>query len=229
MVDAIAHKENVFTKTDARIKVVLTVILISAVIGLSGLQVPLAVAALALSALLLVRTPAGLLLGRIMPPLAFGLIVVGLSVFYHGGHEMFALHIAGYTLVGYQEGLYFGLTILARIAASISVLLFLSVTTPVYELGNALRWLKVPAVIVEILLLTYRYIFVLWDEGTRIREAQTMRLGYPAWRNMAGWKRAVKSTSTLMGMVFIRAYDRAERTFSAMQVRAFDGSIGGPK
>lgn len=228
-VDAIAQKNNIFTRVDARIKVILCILALGAVIGASSISLPLAVLALALMAVLLVKTPSGVIIGRIAPPLALGMIVFGLMVFFRGSHQLFAVQIAHFKLVGYQEGAVLGAAFLARVAACVSVVLFLSVTTPVHELGNALISFRAPRVLVEILLLTYRYIFVLWDEGIRIREAQTLRLGYPAWHSISGWKRAFKSTSTLMGMIFIRAYDRAERTFSAMQVRAYNGHSGGTK
>jgi len=227
MVDALVQKDNLFTRMDARMKVVFCLLSLTAVIGLPGIKLPLTVLALMLAAMSMIKTPARLILGRMLPPLAFGLVVFCFMLFTQGGHQLFAFNIAGWQLAGYREGFDLGLTLLARIAGSISILLFLSVTTPVHELGYALIWLRMPRVIVEILLLTYRYLFVLWEEGTRIRQAQALRLGYPEWRNINGWKLAVKSTCALMGMVFIRSYDRAESTFSAMQVRAYNGNIAG--
>ena len=229
MVDAIAQRDNMFTRVDARVKVILCIAALAAVIGASGITLPLVVLALALTAVLLVKTPAGVIVGRLTPPLVLGVVVFCLMVFFRGSHQLFAVQIAHFKFVGYREGFVLGLVVLSRVVGSVSVLLFLSVTTPVHELGRALISFRVPRVLVEILLLTYRYIFVLWDEGIRIREAQTLRLGYPAWNNITGWKRAFKSTSTLMGMIFIRAYDRAERTFAAMQVRAYNGHSGGTK
>ncbi len=227
MVDAIAQRDNLFTRIDARLKAALAILAIAVVVGWPGFGPVLWVLALAAAGLLFVKVPARLLLIRMIPPLVMGLVVSGLLVFFQGSEQMFVLKIASFKLIGYREGFATGTVILARVAASISVLLLLSISTPVHELGSALIWFRIPRVLVEIFLLTYRYIFVLWDEGMRIRQAQTLRLGYPAWRNINGWKKAVKSTGTLMGMVFIRAYDRAERMFSALQVRAYKGNLGG--
>lgn len=227
MVDAVAQRDNIFTRMDARIKVVLCLLTLFAVIGLPGVRLPLGVFMLVLTAVLIIKTPVRLIVGRLLPPLLLGALVFLLMLFFQGGAPLFTIDIAGFKLVGYEAGFSLGVTLLARIAGSVSVLLFLSVTTPVYELGYALVWLRVPKILVEILMLTYRYLFVLWDEGTRIRQAQTLRLGYPDWRHISGWKPAVNSTVTLMAMVFIRAYDRAESTFSAMQVRAYNGNIAG--
>ncbi len=227
MVDAIAQKDNVFTRMDARVKVIISVLALGSVIAMPGLRLPLAVFALAILSLIAVRTPVKLMMSRIVPPMIFGLFVFALMLFFRGSHQLFAVNPGSFRIVGYTEGFELGFVILTRIVASAAVLLFLSVTTPVHEMGYALVWLRVPKVIVEILLLTYRYIFVLWDEGMRIREAQTLRLGYPSWKRTSGWKCAFRSTATLMGMVIIRAYDRADHTFSAMQVRAYNGNIVG--
>ncbi|PKM81087.1 MAG: cobalt ECF transporter T component CbiQ [Firmicutes bacterium HGW-Firmicutes-14] len=227
LVDALAQRDNVLTRMDARLKVILSVAALAVVIGLPGFTFSLGVLAAAWAAILAVRIPLRFIIGRTLPPLALSLVVLGLMLFLQNGQPLFTLEIAGFKLTGYKEGLILGSTILLRINASVSVLMFLSVTTPVHELGYALVWFRVPKVIVEILLLTYRYLFVLWDEGMRIRQAQTLRLGYPKWNSPAGWRLALKSTCTLMAMVFIRAYDRAECTFSAMQVRAYNGEITG--
>ncbi len=226
-VDAIAQKDNIFTRMDARLKVVVTGVMLASVIGLPGTRLQLGLFTVALLSMLAVKIPFRLIFCRILPPLALGTVVFCFMVFFHEGNRLFVLNVAGWEIVGYREGFNLGLTVLARITGSVALLMFLSFTTPIHQLGYALIWLRVPKVIVEILLLTYRYLFVLWDEGMRIRQAQTLRLGYPAWRSISGWKQALRSTATLMGMVFIRAYDRAESTFSAMQVRAYNGNITG--
>jgi cobalt/nickel transport system permease protein len=226
-VDALTQRDNVFTRMDARVKVVLSIAALITVFAVPGIKFALGLFGVILSALFLVRIPIRLVVGRVAVPLVFGIVVFLLLLFLQDGHPIFTLHVLGLNLTGTREGFMLGTTIMARIAASVSLLLFLSVTTPVNELGHALVYLKFPRVIVEILLLTYRYIFVLWDEGMRIRQAQTLRLGYSGGRGIRPWKRNVKSISTLMAMVFIRAYDRAESTFNALQVRSYNGNITG--
>lgn len=227
IVDQLAQKKNVFTNMDARTKVILCMVFLAAVIGLPGYRLQLGVFLISAVSLLLIRVPIKLMVSRIVPPVILGVFVFCFMLFLETGHQMFAINIAGFKLIGYREGFYHGLTVLTRIAGSVSILLFLSVSTPIYELGYALVWLRFPKVLVEILMLTYRYLFVLWDEGLRIRQAQTLRLGYPSWRNPTRWKKAIGSTISLVGMVFIRAYDRADSAFSAMQVRAYDGTTLG--
>ncbi|MBU7007045.1 cobalt ECF transporter T component CbiQ [Phosphitispora fastidiosa] len=229
MVDAFAQRDNTFTRMDARVKVLVSVLALAAVVGLPGFKLPLFIFALTAALMLVIRVPFKIIVGRMLPPVILGIVVFIFMALFHQGSQVFSLEIQGWEIKIYGEGLILGTTVLLRIISSVSILLCLSLTTPVHELGYALIWFRIPRVIVEILLLTYRYLFVLWDEGMRIRQAQAMRLGYPDWRNPAGWKKAVNSTSTLMAMVFIRAYDRAENTFSAMQIRGYNGDIAGQR
>lgn len=226
-IDAIAQRDNLFTRMDARVKVFLCVFILAAVTALPGLRLPISVLTLALTAALLIKTPFKLILGRLVPPLVFGIFFLVIMLFSEGSHRLFSIQVYGLWLSGYREGLDMGITVLARIIASMSVILFLSVTTPIYDLGRAMMWFRIPKVIVEILLLTYRYIFVLWDEGMRIRDAQMLRLGYSVGKGFHGWKKSISSTFTLMGMVIIRAYDRADHTFSAMYLRGYTGGMTG--
>ncbi|HWI54996.1 MAG TPA: cobalt ECF transporter T component CbiQ [Desulfobacteria bacterium] len=225
-VDAIAQRDNIFTRMDARLKVFFTISILGAIIALPGLRLPASVMALTISAVFVIRTPFKLILARLVPPLVLGSVFLIFMLFTEGHNPLFTLNVLDISVSAYSEGLLLGLTILARITASMAIILFLSVTTPIYELGRALVWFRIPEVIVEILLLTYRYIFVLWDEGMRIREAQSLRLGYSA-SSPGGWKRSLRSTFTLMAMVVIRAYDRADHTFSAMHLRGYNGSLAG--
>ena len=224
-VDALTQRDNLFTRMDAKVKVVLSITALIALFTIPGIKFALGLVGLIMAALFLIRIPFKLVLGRVGIPLIFGVFVFFLLLFFQNGHPIFTLNVLGFNLAGTKEGFVLGTIIITRIAASVSLLLFLSVTTPVHELGHALIYLRFPKVIVEILLLTYRYLFVLWDEGMRIRQAQTLRMGYPDGRGIRTWKQSVKSISTLMAMVFIRAYDRAESTFDAMQVRAYNGNV----
>jgi len=74
-------------------------------------------------------------------------------------------------------------------------------------------------VLVELALIMYRYIFLLLEEGGRIRNAQRSRLGYVAFRN------ALHSSGILGGMLILRTYDRAERSFAAMRCRGYRGAL----
>jgi cobalt/nickel transport system permease protein len=74
-------------------------------------------------------------------------------------------------------------------------------------------------VLVELALIMYRYIFLLQEEGGRIRNAEKSRLGFVDTRA------ALRSSGILGGMLVLRTYDRAERSFAAMRCRGYRGAL----
>lgn len=106
-----------------------------------------------------------------------------------------------------------------RCFAAVSCMFFLSTTTPMTELFTALRRMHFPGFLVEIMELVYRYIFVLLEIASQIRNAQECRLGY------ATLKTSFYSAGQLIANLFIRAYKQAERTYMAMESRGYTGDL----
>ncbi|HEX2971281.1 MAG TPA: cobalt ECF transporter T component CbiQ [Tepidisphaeraceae bacterium] len=92
-------------------------------------------------------------------------------------------------------------------------MILLSNTTPFSELLRVLRAVRVPALLLTTLALMYRYVFVLLDESQRMRRARQSRTFTASRWHL--WK----STATVLGQLFIRASERAERVYSAMWAR----------
>lgn len=120
-------------------------------------------------------------------------------------------------MTGYEEGLQYGAILVARVLAGVSLILMLSLSTSIDRLLKALAWFRLPSTFVEIGLLIYRYIFVLGDELINVQNAQRTRLAYQ------NWTQSMRSLSMLSATVILRAYDRAERVFTAMTVRGYTG------
>nr|WP_180217924.1 cobalt ECF transporter T component CbiQ [Streptomyces albus] len=103
-------------------------------------------------------------------------------------------------------------------AASLGVLLF-AFTTPMSDLLPRLTRAGVPAAVVDVALVTYRMTFLLLDSTSRVRQAQSARLGHTtraaAWRSLAG----------LGATAFVRAFDRASRLQAGLAGRGYDGTL----
>ena len=91
---------------------------------------------------------------------------------------------------------------------------------PFDQLLVTLRRLWVPAIIVAMLSFMYRYIFVLWDELDKMRVARRAR----SFGGVSLWHRWT-SAAQLLGMLLIRAMERAERVHGAMCARGWDGHM----
>lgn len=124
------------------------------------------------------------------------------------------------------EGIYIGIGSLEAAArvfikcfGSVSCMYFLSLTTPMTDLFALLRKSPLPDFIVEITELVYRYIFVLYDAAERIRTAQDSRLGY------VNLRASYHSTANLAANIFMRAYRQADKSYTAMEARCYNGEI----
>jgi cobalt/nickel transport system permease protein len=110
-----------------------------------------------------------------------------------------------------------------RVAASIVVkstlclaaMILLTNTTPFASILGTFRQLRVPALLVTVLALMYRYLFVLIDEGGRMQRARASRT-FTRDRTHV-WK----SLGALAGQLFIRSSERAERIYAAMCARGW--------
>ena len=85
-------------------------------------------------------------------------------------------------------------------------------------LTTLLRW-RCPVLMVAMLAFMYRYVFILWDELARLRHARDARdFGRSSLKTR--WT----TNAQLIGLLLLRAMERAERTHQAMLARGWDGS-----
>jgi len=128
--------------------------------------------------------------------------------------EPFAFGVALLSLAQPQGPAIFA-AVLARGTLCLAVMRLLSATTRFTELLRVLWRLRVPALLVTVLALMYRYLFVLVAESSRLaraRRRRTLRRGrLAAWRGSAG----------VIAELFVRSSERAERIYSAMCARGW--------
>jgi cobalt/nickel transport system permease protein len=115
------------------------------------------------------------------------------------------------------------LAISMRISTSVLALLLMIATTPFFDTLRALRWFKVPSLICNLIMFTYRFIFVLLDEMSRMSMARKAR-GFGGGKSLLD-KEAFKTISYTIGMVFVRSNDRASKIYDALLSRGYSGEI----
>jgi cobalt/nickel transport system permease protein len=114
-----------------------------------------------------------------------------------------------------QDGWRIVLFLIVRCTLCLFTMILLSNTTPFAELLGVLKSLHVPSLLITTLALMYRYLFVLVDETQRMRRARASR----TFVKRRGWE--WKTMSTIVGQLFVRASERAERVFAAMCARGW--------
>ncbi|MFM2106264.1 MAG: cobalt transporter component CbiQ [Chloroflexota bacterium] len=117
------------------------------------------------------------------------------------------------------------LTIAAGSWLSVQVALLLAFTTPFHDLVDALRELRLPRILVSIISFMYRYLAVLADEAGRMLRARDARSADPTGRGGGSLRWRATVTGRLIGALFLRAYERSERIYAAMQARGFEGEF----
>lgn len=194
---------------DARVKLALlaAAIVLNIWVALPWLSAVLLVAGIVLLAW--ARPQWRTMLTYLLAPLwPVGIVLVGFSL----GFGVTPVAKLG-PLTLYLEGFSRGGLVALRAYCDIVWLMFCILTTPYAQIFTALRWYRVPAVVVDTLAMMYRYSFVLHTEFRRMRLAAQTRGG------RAGYRTEMVSLGRIAAQIFIRAFDRSERIYLAMAAR----------
>lgn len=166
--------------------------------------------------ILLSRVPLSYILRRSLVVIPFVLFVVIFLPFVEGGRRLVELPLG---LAIHGEGLRRCAEVLAKAMTSVLALLLLASTTRFSRLLQGLEGLRFPRGLILILSFLYRYIFVLVDEAHRTRRAVEARSA--GRRPVQG----LRVYGAILGMLFLRAFERAERIYVAMVSRGFRGQV----
>jgi len=108
--------------------------------------------------------------------------------------------------------------VLGKFVVTMLALIALVSTTRFSDLLAGLQYLRLPKLLTIQLGFLYRYIFILIDKAHHILQARTGR----KLRNL-GFKTELRTAAAMLGSLFVRSIDAAERTNIAMQARGFNG------
>jgi cobalt/nickel transport system permease protein len=117
-----------------------------------------------------------------------------------------------------QTGARLCLQITLKTLSILLVFISLVATMDTATLGHTLNRLGLPRKLVMLLLLAYRYIFVIEQEYQRLYRAARIRNFTPG-TNLHTYR----TYAYLVGMLFVRASERAVRVHHAMKCRGFNG------
>jgi len=107
--------------------------------------------------------------------------------------------------------------VLCRVFGCSISLFFIALTTPMTDLFNGMKRIGIPIELIDLMMIIYRYIFIVYAQAVEIWQAQVMRLGYSRPRE------AIRSLSLLCGMLFISSWIAGEDLIHAMDCRCYDG------
>jgi cobalt/nickel transport system ATP-binding protein len=202
---------------DPRLKLALLVLAVGAnvIIARLNLSVALLMASLALA--IWSRIPARLFALFFVAP-AWATLIVFLG--FSAGFGTTPLFSAG-PLTFYREGMVQGMAAAARVACDMGWMAAVFLTTPFNRVLEALKWFRVPAILLDTIAMTYRYAALLLDEFQHMRDAARARGGFRGYRNRQ------HSAALILAQVILRAYDRAGRIQAAMVARGANARPNG--
>jgi len=145
--------------------------------------------------------------GVIASPLLF--VTSGTSLAQIGS-EPFVLHL---TMEGFQKAALFTF----RIWICVATLNLLILTTKFSQILRAMNRLRVPKLFITMTATTYRFIFLFINEAYRMILAKESRTAKKESR-----LKSLRSLASMFATLFIRAYEKGERTYLAMLARDFN-------
>ena len=125
------------------------------------------------------------------------------------------LYVGGLAVSG---GVVSMVTLMLKGVFSLMASFLLIATTSIDALCAALRKLHVPALLVTLLLLTYRYISVMIGEVAVMTDAYRLRAPGQKGIHISVW-------GSFLGQLLLRSMDRAEELYQSMQLRGFCGEF----
>lgn len=154
-------------------------------------------------------------------PLWFAIVSVAGIILITGGNDVFWQWdlLPYFPLSITRESINRGMVVFCRVIGGMSALCFISLTTPMTDIFTAFRQCRVPAVVIELMMIIYRTIFILMDQIIQIYYAQIMRFGYSSYRE------SIHSFATLCGAAFIASWDAGDDLIRAMDARCYDGKF----
>lgn len=106
-----------------------------------------------------------------------------------------------------------------RVFAAIASTFFLGLTTPLNMLIRVFKRLKIPNSIIELIVLIYRFIFILLQEAYEIHNGQELKFGYLNTRN------SLNSLGLLLRSLFVRMLLSYKDMVLVLECKLYDGEF----
>ena len=109
--------------------------------------------------------------------------------------------------------------LILKALGAVSALYMMTLTTPLGELISVLRKAHIPKVLVELMNMIYRYIFIMMDTHSRMKNSAESRLGY------VDFKTSCYSFGQVASNLLIVSLKRGNDYYNALESRCYDGEL----
>ncbi|ATW28106.1 cobalt ECF transporter T component CbiQ [Candidatus Formimonas warabiya] len=151
--------------------------------------------------------------------LVIGVLTIALSFGRTDFGMAASFPIGGYYLGVSQAGLKTAGLIFLQALSSVTCLYFLALTVPMIELIFVLQSCKVPALVIELMMLIYRFIFVFVETAFNIYTAQSSRWGY------CNFRRSLYSFGILFANLWGKVFLKSRALLDSLMSRGYEGEL----
>jgi cobalt/nickel transport system permease protein len=220
-IDEHSHIDGVLQHLDPRVKIISFVAFLFFII-FSRPESIISFGLYSLLILLLIgisKIPVYYILKRCLIVVPFILMTSIFLLFDNQGATITLIHIDSFRINVPAAGWAKFQSVIIKGILSVLCLTLLTASTPFPQLLAALESMKFPKLITMILSFMYRYIFLIEDEAMKMWRAMKSR-------STGGSNRLhLKAIANMIGILFIRSYERGEMVYLAMLSRGFDGTL----
>lgn len=128
-------------------------------------------------------------------------------------------YLLGYYLCITKNGLTEAFRVSLNALGAISSLYMLSLTTPMYEIIEVLKTIRLPQVMIELMFLIYRFIFIMLKMQAQMHISAESRLGY------SGVRSSFFSFTHIGANLLAISFKKAGDYYDAMVSRGYDGNL----
>jgi cobalt/nickel transport system permease protein len=220
-IDEHSHIDSLLSRLDPRVKIVsFLVFLIFVALAEPGCSLCFALYALLIAVLSgISRIPFLYIAKRSLVVLPFILLTSVFALLAKPGNPVYQLQMGPLSFSVSAAGWILFQSVIIKGMLCVLCLILLTASTPFPQLLAALESMKVPSLITMILSFMYRYIFLIEDEAMKMWRAMKSR-------STGGSKRLqLKALTNMIGILFIRSFERGETVYLAMCSRGFDGTM----
>lgn len=215
----VAQLNGLLQRWDARVKLVGIAALIVSAIAIRRMEILIALFAVAIVLALFSRVPIALLARRVWTPVLLFTGVIALpAIFLVPGEAICRLPLLHWPIT--SQGVTSACFLVLRAETSATFVLLLIWCTPWNRLLRALRFFRIPASVIMVLEMTYRYLFVLLRTSQEMIESRQARL---VGSLEASEQRRL--AAAMAGVLLDKSLHLSSEVFESMRARGFRGDV----
>ena len=127
--------------------------------------------------------------------------------------DAFAVPVGEIYITASRESAFWAVNLFITALAAVTCLYFLSLNTTMTDILGALRKMHMPRLLIELMMLIYRFVFILLHTASAIMTAQEARLGNRDYRTQ------LRAFGKMLTALFFISLRKANALYDAMEAR----------